>query len=91
MAKETIGGTQTGGSEKRYKLDCRDAGQGCSLSMTGTYEEVFDEAVEHGKRKHGMSGDKVGDEVKSFIKEDVPEGGGRFTGESKGRYPDLPA
>jgi predicted small metal-binding protein len=91
MEKETIGGSKTESPDKRFTLDCREAGQGCSLTMSGTFEEVLEEGVEHGKRKHGMSGDTLRDEVKSYIKEDIPEAGGGFKGESRGAYPNLPS
>jgi predicted small metal-binding protein len=75
------------GKTGRYSIDCAEAGEGCSLRISGTYDEVLSAGVEHGRSAHGMSGDdrKLRDELKGYIKEEsgVPAGG--MPGSSQGR------
>lgn len=65
-------GTSGSGKSGRYTIDCAEAGGGCSLRISGTYDEVLAAGVEHGRSAHGMSGDdkKLRDDIKGYVKED---------------------
>ena len=71
--------------DKRYSLDCREAGEGCSLRLSGTYDEVLDAGTLHGIKSHAMKGDesKVREDLKGYIKEDTDAGARSFGGESR--------
>lgn len=56
-----------GGDFGRWCLRCSDAGETCSLSMGGLYEEVLDEGVAHWRRAHGAHGDEA--EVREAVAE----------------------
>lgn len=62
-------------SNRRFVIDCREAGKGCSLTIGGNYDEVLETGVLHAKSKHGMAGDDatVRQALKSFIKEEVSD------------------
>ncbi len=68
---------------KRFGLDCREAGEGCSLKLSGTYDEVLEAGTQHGIRTHGMKGgeEKVREDIKGYIKEESE--GGTFYGGDK--------
>src|SRR4051812_16267269 len=62
-------------SGKRYTMDCREAGQDCSLSMSGSMEEVMSTGEMHARKAHGMRGTE--DEVRRQLKENIKEEGGQ--------------
>lgn len=76
---------QNQSKDKRYSLDCRQAGEGCSLKLSGTYDEVLDAGTLHGIKSHGMKGDesKVREDIKGYIKEDTDVGSRSFGSESR--------
>ena len=67
-------------NDKRYTMDCREAGEGCSLTLSGTYDEVLQAGVAHAQSAHGMKGDdaKIREDVKGFIKEQPRTGESSF-------------
>lgn len=64
---------QQGDSGKRYTMDCRQSGQGCTLSMSGSMEEVMVTGEMHARKAHGMRGteEDVKRQLREFIKEDA--------------------
>ncbi len=61
-----------GSASKRYTLDCRDyPGSKCSLSISGTEEEVLKEGEFHAVSAHGEKKEPgLRDKLREFIKED---------------------
>lgn len=83
-------------SPGRYFVDCAEAGQGCSLKLSGTYDEVMTAAVDHGRKAHGMTGDdsKLREEIKGYVKAEAIAAGapGSSQGRSQaGASPGLPS
>jgi predicted small metal-binding protein len=66
---------QGAGDGKRYTMDCREAGQDCSLSMSGSMEEVMSTGEMHARKAHGLRGTE--DEVRRQLRENIKEEGGR--------------
>ena len=71
--------------DKRYSLDCRESGEGCSLKISGTYDEVLDAGTQHGIKSHGMKGEesKVREDIKGYMKEESDVGAPSFGGERR--------
>jgi len=59
--------------DKRVMIDCRQhPGSDCSVTISGTEEEVMSLAVYHGKTRHGMKDDdKTRAELRSMLKEEA--------------------
>lgn len=52
--------TETGGrAGRRYRLQCEDSGERCSLVFSGEYEETLAEVAAHWRRAHGAHGDEA--------------------------------
>jgi hypothetical protein len=61
-------------SKDRVTLDCRNKpeAQGCSLTMSGTEEEVLDIAELHATTKHGFKKEPgLRDKLRSFLKHEA--------------------
>lgn len=71
--------------DKRYSMDCRESGEGCSLKISGSYDEVLDAGTGHAIKAHGMKGDesKVREDIKGYIKEDADVGAPSFGGDTR--------
>lgn len=69
--KKGVGGEESR-EGKRYFIDCSEAGQGCSMKVSGSYDEVLAAGMEHSRTAHGMSGDdkKLRQDLEGMIKED---------------------
>jgi len=74
----------TQSQNKRYSMDCREAGEGCSLKISGSYDEVLDAGTSHAIKAHDMKGEesKVREDIKSYIKEDSETGTPSFGDQS---------
>lgn len=60
---------------KRYVMDCREQGQGCSLTISGSMEEVLSTCEMHARKAHGMRGTE--EELRNQLRESVKEEGSR--------------
>lgn len=61
--------------QKRYTIDCRNhpaaAQSGCTLSFSGTEQEVLETGVLHGKTRHGYQDTpEFRAELKKMMKEE---------------------
>ena len=58
---------------KRFGIDCAEAGKGCTLKLSGTYDEVLETGLLHAKSVHGFTGEdnKLRETIKGFIKEET--------------------
>jgi predicted small metal-binding protein len=61
-----------GDSGKRYTMDCRESGQGCTLTMSGSMEEVMMTAEMHARKTHGLRGteEEMRRQLRDYIKEE---------------------
>lgn len=63
---------------KRMKVDCREAGLGCSVTISGTEEEVRKIAKRHGIEEHGFKDDaELDKKIGGLLK---PEGTESYVG-----------
>jgi predicted small metal-binding protein len=64
---------QQGDSGKRYTMDCRESGQGCTLMMSGSMEEVMMTAEMHARKAHGLRGTE--EEMRRQLRDSIKEEG----------------
>jgi predicted small metal-binding protein len=85
-------GSESGGSApsregKKYYIDCSEQTEGCSLRLSGSYDEVIDAGVWHAQKTHGMAAEesKLREDLGKIIKEqsDVDFGGFQGRGEDQ--------
>lgn len=70
---------------KRVKMDCREAGQGCSLTIAGTEEEVRKAGRRHAVEDHGYKDDEeLTMKFSSMLKPEEEFEGGEKKSEPKG-------
>lgn len=69
MAQPT---TQTGsGTGGRFTLDCREyPGSKCSMTISGTKDEVLNEGLYHAKQFHGEKEEGLRDRLSKVLKEE---------------------
>jgi hypothetical protein len=61
-----------GRADRRFRLQCDDAGEACSLAISGTYDDVVDEGAAHWRRVHGARGEEseVREAVAALMREE---------------------
>lgn len=60
-------------TSKRKVIDCRNypSDQNCSLMISGTEEEVLDEAVRHATTKHGhQNSPQLREQLRTMLKDE---------------------
>jgi predicted small metal-binding protein len=67
-------GSSSGSSEsprqgKKFFVDCSEGDDGCSLKLSGAYDEVLTAACEHARAVHGMK-EGCEDDIKKMMKEE---------------------
>ena len=77
---------------KRYQMDCRESGQGCSLTIAGSMEEVIMAGEMHARKSHGMRGseEEVRRQLRGFVKEEERPVVGAGAGQRNEQREDMP-